>query len=71
MTIEINHPSGPGPGPDEPRWSTDELTEQFEVRGFMAPYVVVRRRSDGQLGSLQFVSNPGEPRVYFGWTEAP
>ena len=45
-------------------WTTEQLREDFEVDGFMAPYVVVRRKSDGKRGSLQFTHNP---RVYFGW----
>lgn len=45
-------------------WSTDELSRDFEVLGFMAPVVVVRRRSDGQKGSLMFQHNP---RFYFSF----
>jgi hypothetical protein len=45
-------------------WSTDELREEFEVLGFMAPYIVVRRRSDGVKGSLEFQHNP---RFFFNW----
>ena len=45
-------------------WSTDELTRDFEVLGFLAPYVVVRRRSDGRKGSLEFQHRP---RFYFGF----
>ena len=45
-------------------WSTDELTEDFEVIGFMAPMVVVRRRLDGAKGSLEFQHSP---RFYFGF----
>jgi len=43
-------------------WSTDELQEHFEVIGFMAPMVVVRRRADGVNGSMMF---QGSPRFYF------
>ena len=43
-------------------WDTAELTRDFEVLGFLAPYVTVRRRSDGLLGSLQFQHRP---RFYF------
>ena len=43
-------------------WDTDELQRDFEVRGFLAPLVVVRRRSDGVLGSLMFQH---DPRFYF------
>jgi hypothetical protein len=46
------------------RWTTDELQRDFEVLGFAAPFVVVRRRSDGQRGSLEFTH---QPRVYFGF----
>lgn len=52
--------------PDDQTWTTDELARDFEVQGFMAPYVVVKRRSDGVLGSLAFSHSP---RVYFGWKE--
>jgi hypothetical protein len=45
-------------------WDTDELIRDFEAIGFMAPYVVVRRRSDGVKGSLEFQNNP---RFYFNW----
>ncbi len=39
-------------------WDTEELCAEFEVIGFMAPFVVVRRKSDGQKGSLEFQHNP-------------
>ena len=29
-------------------WDTQELGRDFNVEGFMAPYVVVRRKTDGQ-----------------------
>ena len=45
-------------------WSTSELSDDFDVIGFMAPLVVVRRKSDGQKGSLCF---QGSPRFYFGF----
>lgn len=45
-------------------WSTQELGEDFQVLGFMAPYVVVRRKSDGVRGSLEFQH---DPRLYFRW----
>jgi hypothetical protein len=46
------------------RWTTEEMTAEFEVIGFGTPFAVVRRRSDGQRGSLEFTH---QPRVYFGW----
>jgi hypothetical protein len=45
-------------------WSTSELSDDFEVLGFAAPLVVVRRKSDGQKGSLMFQASP---RFYFGF----
>ena len=49
---------------DGQRWTAEELTRDFEVIGFAAPFVVVRRRADGQRGSLEFTY---PPRAYFGW----
>jgi hypothetical protein len=45
-------------------WNTSELSDDFEVIGFMAPVVVVRRKSDGQKGSLYFQHSP---RFYYGF----
>ena len=45
-------------------WDTDELREDFEGLGFAAPLVVVRRRSDGVKGSLEFQHSP---RFYFNF----
>ena len=43
-------------------WDTQELAAEFDVIGFLAPFVVVRRRSDGCKGSLSFQHHP---RLYF------
>jgi hypothetical protein len=48
-------------------WNTDELARDFEVEGFMSPFVVVRRKSDGVKGSLMFQHHP---RFYFNFQEA-
>ncbi len=45
-------------------WDTQQLSDYFEVIGFAAPLVVVRRKSDGQKGSLMFQASP---RFYFGF----
>ena len=45
-------------------WDTDQLSEEFEAIGFMAPLIVVRRRADGVKGSLEFQHSP---RFYFGF----
>jgi hypothetical protein len=48
-----------------PTWDTAALQRDFEAIGFAAPFIVVRRRSDGVKGTLEFTHNP---RLYFGWT---
>ena len=45
-------------------WDTSELSRDFEVIGFAAPLVVVRRKSDGVQGSLMFQHHP---RLDFGF----
>jgi len=45
-------------------WDTDALRRDFEVLGFAAPLVVVRRRCDGVRGSLEFQHHP---RLYFNF----
>mgnify|MGYP006350652901 CR=1 FL=1 len=47
-------------------WNTAELQADYDVVGFCAPYVVVRRKADDKMGSLQFYH---APRFYYGWTE--
>jgi hypothetical protein len=47
-------------------WSTEELARDFEVVGFAAPLVVVKRKSDGRAGSLMFQHHP---RFYFRFEE--
>jgi len=43
-------------------WDTTQLSQEFKVTGFMAPFVVVERKSDGAVGSLMFQHSP---RYYF------
>lgn len=43
-------------------WDTQELQRDFEVLGFMAPFVVVIRKADRQKGSLMFQHSP---RFYY------
>ena len=43
-------------------WTTETLQRDFEVLSFLAPFVVVRRKSDGVRGSLRFKH---EPRRYW------
>jgi len=46
--------------------TTSEMQERFTVEGFLAPFVVCRRTSDGKRGTLMFSHSP---RFYFGWQE--
>jgi hypothetical protein len=50
----------------EQRWTTEELSREFTVRSFCAPFVVVTRKSDGKSGTLEFTHSP---RFYFNWRE--
>jgi hypothetical protein len=45
-------------------WDTEELQRDFQVLGFLAPLVIVRRRSNGVRGSLFFQHSP---RFYWGF----
>ena len=46
-------------------WTTDEMCAEFEAIGFMAPYVMVKRRADGVKGTLMFQHSP---RYYFSFS---
>jgi hypothetical protein len=45
-------------------WDTEQLRQDFDVIGFLAPLVVVRRRADRVKGSLEFQHRP---RFYFNF----
>jgi hypothetical protein len=45
-------------------WDTAELTRDFTVTGFLAPFVTVTRKADGVAGTLMFAHSP---RYYFAW----
>ena len=53
-------------------WTTEELTEEFTVLRFSAPYVVVVKKSTGEKGSLEFSGGArhGTPRVYSNFMRA-
>jgi hypothetical protein len=48
-------------------FDTEALQKNFIAEGFMAPFVVVRRRSDNKKGVMQFCHSP---RFYFDFQEA-
>jgi hypothetical protein len=64
--IEAGQPEQALAADPDRTWNTEQLRDEFEVLGYLAPFVTVRRKSDGQLGSLEFTHSP---RVYFGWRE--
>jgi hypothetical protein len=45
-------------------WDTQQLGQDFTVEGFFAPYVIARRKAEGQRGSLMFQHSP---RYYFSF----
>lgn len=48
-------------------WSTEEVTQEFDILGFMAPFCTAVRMETGKKGTLAFVHRP---RIYYGWREA-
>jgi hypothetical protein len=63
--IQITDYGQPTPPEGEQTWDTQQLQEDFEVKSFLAPYVLVRRKSDGVEGLLEFTHSP---RLYFNFT---
>jgi len=47
-------------------WSTAELTKEFTVEAFLAPYVICINKKTGKRGTMQFQHMP---RFYFAWKE--
>lgn len=43
-------------------WDTSELTKEFNVEGFLAPFCVVTKKSTGERGTVMFQHSP---RFYF------
>ncbi len=43
-------------------WDTAQMQADFEPLGFAAPFIIVRRRSDGAKGTLTFQHSP---RFYY------
>ena len=59
-TVEENN------GETKQRWNTEEMRRDFEVIGFLAPFVFVIRNSDGAKGSMEFTH---DPRWYFNFVQ--
>lgn len=64
MSPVHDYSTGELPASGEEQWDTEGLRRDFDVLAFQAPFVVVRRKSDGVQGSLQFNHHP---RVYWGF----
>lgn len=47
-------------------WNTKEVQEDFEVLGFLAPFVLVREKATGKKGTMMFQHRP---RFYFNFEE--
>ena len=47
-------------------WDEHQLAEDYEVLGFIDEAIEVRRKADGQLGSLSYQD---KPRFYFSFIE--
>jgi hypothetical protein len=52
---------------EENVFDTNALQTYFTVEGFLAPFVVVVRKSDNKKGTMEFCHSP---RFYFGFTPA-
>ena len=46
--------------------TTSMMQSLYDVEGFLAPFIVCRRKSDGKRGTLMFSH---APRYYFSWEE--
>lgn len=49
-------------------WDTEQLSAEFEVIGFMAPFCVVKNKATGKKGSMEFQHYP---RYYFNYYPDP
>jgi len=68
LVAEINHAPGSREALEAKHgqvWDTVQMTQDFSVSGFMAPLVVVTRKSDGARGTLYFQHGP---RFYFNFS---
>ena len=48
-------------------WTTDEVQDEFEILGFIAPFCAAIRRETKEKGALTFVH---QPRLYYHWRVA-
>jgi len=77
MVAAINEEAAAIPKTEDPRailsarygqvWDTWELQRDFTVQSFAAPFVEVKRKSDGVVGLMLFSHHP---RYYHSFEEA-
>lgn len=48
-------------------WDTRQIQNDFSVKSFMAPFVIVKRKSDGATGTLKFQHSP---RLYYSFKKS-
>jgi hypothetical protein len=69
MVQEINSEPGPREALETIHgrvWNTEEVSRDFEILSFAAPFVICNERSTGRKGCLMFQHHP---RFYFNFTE--
>ena len=48
-------------------WTTEEVTRDFEITGFLAPFCTAVDRETETKGTLMFIHRP---RIYYSWQES-
>ncbi len=59
------------PKPEPPKgqvWTSEQFGQEFEILGLMISPTIVRRKSDGMRGTIQF---HGDPRIFFDFRPEP
>lgn len=47
-------------------WTTTDVSHEFSIEGFATPFLIVKRKSDGVRGTVEWTGNP---KVYFDFRE--
>ena len=50
-------------------WTQQEVAKEFVITAIVGNTVVVRRKDDGTVGSLDYQTGP--PNLYFNWRQSP
>lgn len=51
-------------------YTKEEMLAEFDVIGFWLGICIVKRKSDGVKGTLEFTTDPTIPRIYSDFQEA-